>query len=64
MDDDAKRKVAVNAASAVVAVGIVMFFFANSSTASMPAQDRAIAAAVGVVVSLIAVRLYFRKRKM
>lgn len=63
MDQDKLRRVAINSGSATIVVGILMFFFSNDATASMPFEHRVIASLIGVISSLIALRIFFAKFK-
>lgn len=63
-DDQLKlRRVAVNAGSGAIVVGLLMFFFANDATSSMTFAERATAATIGIVVSLVALRVFFSQFK-
>ena len=63
MDQEQLRKVATTAGSAVIVIGICLFFFANDATASIPLGIRFGAVLVAIVVALIALRVFFAKRK-
>ncbi len=62
MENEQLRKIAVNSGSIVIVLGILLFFFANDETASMPLSSRVIAALIGIITALIALRIAFAKK--
>lgn len=63
MDQEQLRKIATTTGSAVIIIGILLFFFANDATRTISLESRVIAAFVGIVACLVALRIFFAKRK-
>lgn len=63
MDQEKRRRIATASGSAVVVVGMLVFFFASESVAQAPIEARVVAALLAIAVMLVGLRRYFARRK-
>lgn len=61
MDGNLHRRVALNAGSAVIVVGITMFFFGSEAASDLTLSSRVVGWAIGICASLAALRHAFPK---
>lgn len=63
MNQEQYRKVAINSGSAVIVFGLLYFFFVTDAASGLSFGLKSIAALVGISVSLICLRIFFRSDK-